>query len=190
MRDRCRESSIPERRWRYVSGCRRVGVDAAWRKMSRERARGVARGFSRRSGGRCRRSLRNTKRETMECGACLGDLSSILNPGLFISPFTVDAKTASRKAQRNTSRYCIRGDGGALRGRGGLKQTARNLCIHLADLGREAANFYRLRVQGGFTSEDGAAGARPRCRQDCNRVRNTQLGGDGGVRGRLRVSEK
>ncbi|CAL1686798.1 unnamed protein product [Lasius platythorax] len=57
----------------------------------------------------------------MECGACLGDLSSILNPGLFISPFTVDAKTASRKAQRNTSRYCIRGDGGALRGRGGPK---------------------------------------------------------------------
>lgn len=53
----------------------------------------------------------------MERGLSRGDLSSILNPGLFISPFTVDAKTASRKAQRNTSRYCIRGDGGALRGR-------------------------------------------------------------------------
>lgn len=43
MRDRCRESSIPERRWRNVSGCRRVGADVAWRRMNQERARGVMR---------------------------------------------------------------------------------------------------------------------------------------------------
>lgn len=41
-------------------------------------------------------------------------LDSILNLDLFISPFTVDARAASRKTQRNTSRYCVCGDGGCV----------------------------------------------------------------------------
>lgn len=42
--------------------------------------------------GGCRIFAEYGERETMAKG--LDDLSSILNPSLFISPFTVDAKTA------------------------------------------------------------------------------------------------
>lgn len=60
--------------------------------MSRERARGVARILAEIEEGVG--SLRNTERERETMAKGLGDLSSILNPSLFISPFTVDAKTA------------------------------------------------------------------------------------------------
>jgi len=77
----------------------------------------------------------------------------------------------SHKAQRNTSRYCDCGGGGSV---ARLKQTTRNLCIHLANVGRETASFHGFQIRGGFGRNRGWGRlARPRYRQDCDRTRNT-----------------
>lgn len=93
---------------------------------------------------------------------------------LFISPFTVGAKAASHK---ETGRVIAFVAVAAVR----LKQTTRNLCIHLADVGREAANFRGSQMRGEFgrNVECGGQGVRPRarCRQDCDHTRNTQRAG-------------
>jgi len=41
-----------------------------------------------------------------------------------------------------------------------LKQTTRNLCIHLADVGREAVSFHGFQIRGGFgrNVKDGGVG--------------------------------
>lgn len=97
-------------------------------------------------------------RETMEKGEgnasspfpCLTFPSSILNPGPFISPFTMETPRR-RVVKYKETRYVIAFSAatGVVVLCGGLKQTARNLCIHLAVPERRvAASFRGLQARG------------------------------------------